>query len=309
MSGRARLPWLSVFALCVVVTIGCGGSMPLLSAPNAAGPTATVSVGITPTAAPAPQLTAGVPPVQPTPTNGSAPAAASSQPQAPSPTLAPAASPRPAASPTPAPLVLVVATNAGGGGAGLYPTTTLDNPIQRLPIATQVTVVGADRQAGGKTWKNVKAPDGTVGWMPAEYLVALPGTGGTPPASSSGASAGQTEVKFVSVVGASPGGTAQVTVQAMPGAACAVEFVGADGSKSDSAELLPRVARENGQVSWSWSVSPEARTGNASVTVMCDGVRATATIAIGVQLPAATPGAPTPTATPGSQQATPAPKR
>jgi SH3-like domain-containing protein len=32
-------------------------------------------------------------------------------------------------------------------------------------------VVGVDRQAEGRTWKNVSDPAGNVGWVPAEYLI------------------------------------------------------------------------------------------------------------------------------------------
>lgn len=292
MSKCARLPWVPVVALSMVVTLSCDGSVPLLTGQQAGAPGATVPAAITPAATPAPQLTATVTLVPPTPTIESDSLPAAPRPETPSPAPSPTAPPNPAVSPTPTTVVLVVATNAGGGGAGLYRATTLDDPIQRLPIATQVTVVGADRQADGKTWKNVEAPDGTVGWMPAEYLVPLPGTAGTPPAAPPLANAEPVQVNVASVVGGPPGGTAQVTVQTTPGAACAIEFVGTDGTTIDSADLLPRVARDNGQVSWSWTISPEARTGSASVTVMCNGVRSTAPISIGVQPPTATPGAP-----------------
>jgi hypothetical protein len=46
---------------------------------------------------------------------------------------------------------------------------------RRLTVATEGTrlvVIGADVQADGHTWRNVKAPNGTAGWVASEYVKA-----------------------------------------------------------------------------------------------------------------------------------------
>ena len=89
-------------------------------------------------------------------------------------------SPTPAPSPTPVGVVLTVA-NTDGTGAFLRRTPSLADTIKAWPDGTAMTVVGADRQAEGRTWRNVRDPDGTVGWMPAEYLIGGGQTAPTPP--------------------------------------------------------------------------------------------------------------------------------
>jgi hypothetical protein len=81
----------------------------------------------------------------------------------------PTSAPSPVASPTPSSL-----TVGNTGGEGVFIRRTLDaaDRIRAWPDKTIMVVVGGDQQAEGRTWKNVKDPDGNVGWVPSEYLVA-----------------------------------------------------------------------------------------------------------------------------------------
>jgi hypothetical protein len=69
-----------------------------------------------------------------------------------------------------------VVGNTGGDGVWLRRSPSMDDWLQAWVDGTPMTVVGPDQQADGKVWKNVKDPDGNVGWVPVEYLVGGPTT-------------------------------------------------------------------------------------------------------------------------------------
>jgi len=78
----------------------------------------------------------------------------------------------PAATPAPPviqPLTLVVA-HTDGVGARLR-TAPATGPVARLlSDGTAVVVIGSEMQVGGTAWAQVRAPDGTPGWMSADFL-------------------------------------------------------------------------------------------------------------------------------------------
>jgi len=95
---------------------------------------------------------------------------------APIPTLA-ASSATPAASvPTSATAVLIpepTATpysvrvgNTASQAIYLYHSPTTGDRIQSYPEGTELMVVGGDVEGDGLTWHNVRAPDGTEGYIP-----------------------------------------------------------------------------------------------------------------------------------------------
>jgi SH3-like domain-containing protein len=61
--------------------------------------------------------------------------------------------------------------DTGGTGANLR-----DKPgqtgavVKTIPEGAVLEVVGEDRSMDGKSWKNVKDDEGTVGWMASELL-------------------------------------------------------------------------------------------------------------------------------------------
>jgi hypothetical protein len=60
----------------------------------------------------------------------------------------------------------------------------MDDRVTAWPDGTAMTVVGEDRQAEGRTWKNVRDPAGNTGWIPLEYLVRPLATLAPPPSAA-----------------------------------------------------------------------------------------------------------------------------
>lgn len=135
----------------------------------------------------------------------SAPPSVSASPTAPSaegvagsatPTAVPRSSPQPAPAPTqaapvtPTPAGPVVSPayyvgNTGGDGVYLRHTPRLSDKAGAWPDGAAMLGRGPRVTAGGVEWLNVKAPDGTTGWIPTQYLVtpvrqSTPGSGAGP---------------------------------------------------------------------------------------------------------------------------------
>ena len=83
----------------------------------------------------------------------------------------------PAADPdesTPAPDTPEVTYVVGNtGDSGVYIRTTLDpaDRVKAWPEGAEMVVVGPDVTEDGVVWKNVRDPDGNVGFVPADFLV------------------------------------------------------------------------------------------------------------------------------------------
>ncbi len=79
-----------------------------------------------------------------------------------------------ATEPTPAPDDLEVTLFVGKtNGDGVYIRRNVDDTdrIKAWPDGTEMVVVGPAVAAGGRVWRNVRDPDGNVGFVPSEYLV------------------------------------------------------------------------------------------------------------------------------------------
>jgi len=74
------------------------------------------------------------------------------------------------ASPSPADRYAVVA-NTGGIGVYLRRTPRLADKVKAWPDGTTLLIVGQDGTSEGRVWKQVRDPDGNVGWVPAEYVL------------------------------------------------------------------------------------------------------------------------------------------
>jgi hypothetical protein len=83
----------------------------------------------------------------------------------PRPTLTPAPTQPPEPTPTP-PTVHVGSTS--GQAVYLYNSPTVGNRIQAYPEGTPLQVIGGDVEGDGLTWRNVRAPDGTEGYIPVD---------------------------------------------------------------------------------------------------------------------------------------------
>lgn len=72
-----------------------------------------------------------------------------------------------------APKQFVVA-NTGGDGVYLRRTTNLEDRDTAYTDGTLLVQVGPDIEANGIAWRNVRTPDGKVGFMPAQYTQEAP---------------------------------------------------------------------------------------------------------------------------------------
>jgi hypothetical protein len=169
---------------------------------------------------------------------------------------------------------------AGGDGVYIRSAPDREARVKVWPDGTEMMVLDQEGD-----WYKVQAPDGYIGYIPAEYLaVSRPATP-TPkpvvvPTSTSTPAPVTTVVTFISVSGGSPGGYASVTVQTIPGASCSIVYVTPAGTVSTAQGLGNNTDGENGKVSWSWKIGSNTRRGTGRVTVTCNGISATAPIQI-----------------------------
>lgn len=78
---------------------------------------------------------------------------------------------------SPPPTTTVVVTgqwvevfDTDGEGLFIRFTPRESDRVRAWPESTKLQVVGPDQQADGRRWRNVRDPDGLVGWVPAEYV-------------------------------------------------------------------------------------------------------------------------------------------
>ncbi|MAG36926.1 MAG: hypothetical protein CL878_11885 [Dehalococcoidia bacterium] len=88
------------------------------------------------------------------------------------------ATPTPAPSPTVTPAFVQVA-NTGGDGVFMRLTPNLADRLKAWDDGTIFTVIGPDVESDGIIWRHVRAPDGSEGYMPVQYVPPLP-TGTVP---------------------------------------------------------------------------------------------------------------------------------
>ena len=108
-------------------------------------------------------------------TSGTAPTPFSLAPPLPTPTaVQPTAAPPPAAQPAGTALIpgqIVVVRGTGGTGARLRSQPGNAGPIITvIPEYTPLVVVGQDRIVDGVAWRNVRAPNGSEGWIAASFV-------------------------------------------------------------------------------------------------------------------------------------------
>lgn len=90
-----------------------------------------------------------------------------------------------------------------------------------------------------------------------------------------------TAIRFVSVIGGSPGGTGNVVAQTTPEANCSILYMTPSGITSNAPDLAKsKRADGSGRVEWSWTNEATIKRGIGIVVVTCSGVSATAQITI-----------------------------
>jgi SH3-like domain-containing protein len=83
-------------------------------------------------------------------------------------------------------------TVSNTGGTGLnFRATPGGSIIKTFPEGTKMLLVGDSQQADGKNWRNVRSPDGIVGWMSADFLS---GTAQVPESTTTQVSTGASSV-------------------------------------------------------------------------------------------------------------------
>ena len=90
-------------------------------------------------------------------------------------------------SPTAMPEVVYVG-QTDGDGVYLRQTPQLDDRLTAYPDGTRLVVLGPDVEGDGRTWKPVRAPDGSEGYVPLQYTVTSPNVATPPSAASAPAS-------------------------------------------------------------------------------------------------------------------------
>ncbi len=95
---------------------------------------------------------------------------------APSPTALVASTPVPEATATPSPANsrLMVVGNTDGQGVFLRKTPQMSDKLRAWVDGTKMQVTGEGVEADGVRWLKVKAPDGTEGYIPQQFLVPAP---------------------------------------------------------------------------------------------------------------------------------------
>ena len=66
--------------------------------------------------------------------------------------------------------------NTGGVGVYIRQSPKMADRIKAWPDSTLMSSLGEVVQSEDREWRKVRDPDGTVGWVPSEYLVPLPET-------------------------------------------------------------------------------------------------------------------------------------
>ena len=115
-----------------------------------------------------------IPPTS-TPPRPPATATATKVPPTASPTQAP---------PTPTVVAKWIIGETGGDGVYIRRTPDMDDRIKAWPDGTEMVGAGPDVTEEDRVWRNVQDPDGNVGFVPAEYLLAAETPETTPTATT-----------------------------------------------------------------------------------------------------------------------------
>lgn len=88
----------------------------------------------------------------------------------------PTATPTPpsVATSTPSPLRAFVVANTGGDGVYLRRTPQAGDKLAAWPDNTRLDEIGPEQTISGVVWRQVRAPDGTAGFVPAQYTAVAP---------------------------------------------------------------------------------------------------------------------------------------
>jgi len=63
--------------------------------------------------------------------------------------------------------------HTGGAGVYLRATPRMADRLRAWPDGTMLDIAGGDAVGDGRRWKRVRDPDGRLGWVPADFVVAI----------------------------------------------------------------------------------------------------------------------------------------
>ena len=166
---------------------------------------------------------------------------------------------RPATRPSPAPQVRGVrVTNTEGQGANMRSQPSANSErIKVVRDGVELDLIGPNRQAEGRVWRNVRDDAGAVGWIPSEFLAEVRETGPRPTPTPAPPTIQVTDL--TSPVGR--GEEATLTILSRPGLRCEVRVFLSGPATAPRRGLEPKVADERGECSWTWTVPPETIVG------------------------------------------------
>ncbi|MFN8634123.1 MAG: SH3 domain-containing protein [Chloroflexota bacterium] len=224
--GGEGIPRFLVLLLALLLLAGCTPPPDITPTdPPALVPTDTV-VAASPT--PAPAIT---PALVPSP---SAPLTATVQ----AVTVTPSPSPTPADTPTPTPERVRVSGNGSPAVNMRHDPGTNAAVVRSVPDGTEVIIVGTDREADGRLWRNVQTEDGTAGWIVSTALRALPTPTVTPSPTSTPTTAPATPTVAATPTGATtPPTPSRLPATPTPAATPEPEQVEVSGTGGQGANL------------------------------------------------------------------------
>lgn len=183
--------------------------------------------------------------------------------------------------PMPSELRRVRVGNSDGQGANMRrePSATSQR-VKVVRDGSELDVIGADRQAEGRTWRNVQDDTGAAGWILSELLLEERVVGPRPTPTPVPPQIQVTEIS--SPVGR--GQAATLTIVTRPGLRCEVRVLLFGPAVAPRRGLDPKVADERGECSWTWTVPDETAPGTwrYAVTVGTGEARVTREVTFGV---------------------------
>ena len=185
------------------------------------------------------------------------------------------------AAPTPSELRRVRVGNTEGQGANIRREPS--GASQRVKVVrdgTELDLIGADRQAEGRTWRNVQDDTGAAGWVLSELLLEERVVGPRPTPTPAPPQIQVTEIS--SPVGR--GQEATLTIVTRPGLRCEVRVLLFGPATAPRQGLEAKVADERGECSWTWTVPNETAPGTwrYAVSVGTGDARVTREVTFGV---------------------------
>ena len=247
-----------------------------------ASPGTTPAPGASPPAAlggkPTSAAVAGPPAAEPA-TDGPSPLSASA-PVTSTPEEEPSAPPTPTLPPGAIRLVRVANTEGQGANLRAEPSAA-SRRLKVVRDGSELELIGPDRQAEGRTWRNVRDDDGQAGWILNEFLVDERVTG---PRSTPTPTPPTIQVTDIT----SPvnrGEPATLTIVTRPGVRCEVRVLLYGPGTVPRAGLEPKVANESGECSWTWTVPPDTVPGawRYALAVGSGDLRTTREVSFGVR--------------------------